>query len=84
MENKIEHKEIIMKGYITQAYNYKGYKISRPHSSRPFDIVKSDGTILYFRTFTNKCKWNKITLKKIMELIDSDNLDEFYSVNTND
>ena len=69
-------KELLYNGYIQSSHEYKGYLIWRTHSSQPFRI-KKDGSIWDFKLKNDK-GYNKISLNKIIELIDNDNLDEFY------
>ena len=74
---ELKHEIIENKGYTTQMYEYKGYKIWRTHSSEPFRIKKED-KILYFRTFDNPKQFNKISLTMICKLIDNGELNLWY------
>ncbi len=76
------HTIIETKGYTTQVYDYKGYRIWRSHSSEPFRIEK-DNKIYAFRVFDNPKQFNKISLKMICNLIDNGELMDWYSFSVN-
>lgn len=70
------------KGYNTQMYEYKGYRIWRTHSSEPFRI-KKDNKIYKFRIFDNPKQFNKISLKMTCNLIDNGELMDWYRFSVN-
>lgn len=52
----MQHIVIENKGYTTQMYEYKGYKIWRSHSSEPFRIEKDYKITIKLLGITNKYK----------------------------
>ena len=74
---ELKHEIIENKGYTTQMYEYKGYKIWRTESSSPFRL-KKDGKVYWFRTFDNPKGFRKISLTMICKLIDNEELNQWY------